>query len=83
MMTKEEYEQWKHHPLTQQFHQFLKDYRQSLMEQWATGQFSMSETGRNTEMVARAQCLHDLAEMDAEAISQFYSKGVVEDGDHN
>lgn len=78
-MTRDEYEQWKHHPLTEKFHQFLRDYRQQLMERWAMGEFSLAETGpyltRNTEMVARVQCLHEIAEMDSEAISKWYSKG--------
>lgn len=86
-MTKDEYEQWKHHPLTEKFHQFLRDYRQQLMERWAMGEFSLPGADayltRNTEMVARAQCLRDIAEMDAGAISQFYSSGGSDEASHN
>lgn len=78
-MTKDEYEQWKHHPLTEKFHQFLCDYRQGLMNRWAEGEFSLPDLQaaavKNLEAMAKCQCYKDLVELDADFISQWYSKG--------
>ena len=83
MMTKEDYEQWKHHPLTEAFHQFLRDRRASIMEQWAEGRFCLQEPMAaaltNQDASTRCQVLNELVELDSDFISQFYSKGGGED----
>jgi hypothetical protein len=86
-MDKAEYEEWKHHPLTKQFHQFLLDYRKKLMEDWAEGSFSNPDLTagalRNSEAVARCQVYKDLVELDAGYISEFYSKGTANEQYHH
>ena len=67
-MTKEDYQEWKAHPLTQQFHQYLKDYRADLMERWARGMFSQM----NLEAVTRCQMADELSTLDDDSISNFY-----------
>jgi hypothetical protein len=51
------------------FHQFLRDYRLSLMEQWAAGALRDKE-----EMLAMGRChlALDLVELSDEFISEFY-----------
>ena len=73
-MTKEEYEQWLHNPLTKMFHQYLIDYRQVLMERWANGQIPEDGTNGNAYMIGQAQCLHDLVGLEPEEISAFYKE---------
>ena len=75
-MNKEDYIEWKGLPLTKSFHKFLLDYRQSLMEAWADGQFSLQAMEasllKNTEAMAKCQCYHDLANLEADFIENFY-----------
>lgn len=83
MMTRDEYEVWKHHPLTEKFHQFLRDYRVDLMSRWAEGEFSTPDLQasaiKSVEAMAKCQCYRDLAELETDFISQWYSgKGVVD-----
>jgi hypothetical protein len=78
MMTAEQYLQWKEHPLTQLFHQFLRDKRMELMEQWAGG-VHCTPTAEGTAVLnaaalARAQCLQELADLEDGYISEFYRK---------
>ena len=79
MMTKEDYESWKHNPLTEEFHQFLRDRRDSIMEQWAKGSFClmdpMAAALTNQDASTRCQVLNELVELESDFISQFYSKG--------
>lgn len=67
-MSKEEYQEWAAHPLTQQFHQFLKDYRQYLMERWAKGQTQ----DQQAQEMAKCQLADTLLNMDDDAIYEFY-----------
>jgi hypothetical protein len=77
-MDKEEYLEWANHPLTKKFHQFLKDYRQYLMEGWAEGSYnhqSMEVVAmRNSEAVGKALMLETLVKLDDRAISEFYKE---------
>jgi len=72
-MSKEEYQQWKDHPLTQRFHQYLKDYRQALMEKWAQG--ALAPTSPEALMaVARCQMADEIATLEDDSIADFYRK---------
>ena len=75
-MDKEQYQEWKSHPLTKKFHQFLRDKRQSLMEEWAEGLYQNQslEQGAllNSAAMGQAQCLLDLAELEDDFIGNFY-----------
>ena len=68
-MTKEEYLEWKHHPLTKQFHQYLKDYRQQLAEKWAKGVLCDP-----THYQVRCKMAQELVDMHEGAISEFYGR---------
>jgi hypothetical protein len=70
MMNSEEYQQWASDPLTVKFHQFLRDYRQGLMETWATGNY-VSDT-HNAQQIGRAMMLMALCDLADDAISEFY-----------
>lgn len=75
-MTKEEYEEWRHNPLTIKFHQFLRDKRLELLEGWAEGVYDLPSTEQsireNSAAMARAQCLLELAELPDDYVSGFY-----------
>ena len=70
-MSKEEYQQWKDHPLTQQFHQYLRDYRQTLMEKWAQGGYQPTSP-ESLMAVARCQMADEIATLDDDWIAEFY-----------
>lgn len=69
MMNREQYEQWRNDPLTVLFHQYLRDYRQSLMERWAAGALKEPES---TMAMAMCQMALDIVTLDDDSISQFY-----------
>lgn len=68
MMTVDEYQRWKDDPLTVKFHQFLRDYRLSLMERWAVGAL------KDEELLAMGRCqlAQDLVELSDDFVSEFY-----------
>ena len=70
MMTKDQAQEWRQHPLTQKYHQFLLDHRAALMEAWAQGSMGQSE-----QMAAQAKCqlLDALVTMDDDWIANFYA----------
>lgn len=68
-MNTEQYQLWKDHPQTKQFHQYLVDYRAQLMERWAKGAL----TGDDSLMaIARAQMSDEIVNLDDDSISEFY-----------
>lgn len=69
-MNSEDYKEWKNHRLTKLFHQYLADYRMSLMEQWARGGL---EGDNNLMALAKLQLAEDLIHMEDGAISNFYN----------
>lgn len=70
MMTKDQYEEWAAHPLTKQFHQYLTDYRQHLMDRWAQGQLASPQD--QMMAVARCQMADEITTLDDDSISEFY-----------
>lgn len=70
MITKDEYQLWKDHPTTVKFHQYLIDYRDQLMNKWASGGFD--ETN-NLMAIARAQQADEIVNLEDDAILEFYN----------
>lgn len=68
-MTQEEYQEWKAHPLTKKFHQFLADSRQSMMEQWGRGALTPQESVTYSE---RCQMVAEILALPDDYISEFY-----------
>ena len=68
-MTREEYQQWAEHPQTKQFHQFLLDYRNVVMEKWANGRLNGDAAMAER---ASAQFAFMLVNIADDAISEFY-----------
>jgi hypothetical protein len=73
-MTKEQFQEWEAIPLTKQFQQFLKDYRAYLMDRWAKG---LTQDSQAQEM-AKCQLLEQLANLDDDAIYEFYKENQKE-----
>jgi len=72
-MSAEDYQQWKDHPLTQKFHQYLRDYRQTLMEKWARGELNPASP-EAMMAVARCQMADEIATLEDDSIAEFYRK---------
>jgi len=70
-MDKEKFLSWKDHPQTVEFFEYLKDYRNDLMERWAQGSLRDAD---NTMAIARAQMADEIVNLEADAISQFYQQ---------
>lgn len=68
-MDADKYQLWKEHPQTKEFHQFLMDYRETVMEKWANGalngELALSER-------AAAQFAFLLVNLSDDAISTWY-----------
>lgn len=74
MIDSDQFRTWREHPQTVAFFQFLRDYRQSRMEMWARG----AAGEHQAQEMAKCQLLHDLINLDDDAVSEFYrqqSKG--------
>lgn len=77
MMSVDEYQRWKDDPLTVQFHQFLRDYRASLMERWAIG--ALPDEKESMLAMGRCQLSSDLVDLDDDFISSFYRQPTKEE----
>jgi hypothetical protein len=75
MMNVDEYQRWRDDPLTVKYHQFLRDYRLSLMEKWAVGAL------KDEELLAMGRCqmAADLTELDDDFIASFYRQSPKEE----
>ena len=73
-LTKEEYQDWAAHPLTQKFHQYLTDYREALKEKWARGEFH-PQSPESVEAISRCQMAQELTSLDDDSIANFYNQG--------
>ena len=78
-MSKEEYQQWKDHPLTKQFHQYLRDYRQTLMAKWAAGGYHPNNP-ESLMAVARCQMADEIVTLDDDWIAEFYRNNQIKEG---
>lgn len=57
-VTKEEWEDWKAHPVTLVLEAYLKARRQALMEQWAAGQFQ--NESKDVTQIANQNALSEI-----------------------
>lgn len=73
-MNEEDYQKWAAHPQTVQFFRYLTDYRTDLMERWAQGLLSGDE---NIAAIARAQMADEIANLEDDAIQEFYKNRKV------
>lgn len=71
-MNVEQFQQWKDDPLTLLFMQYLRDYRQDLMERWAQG--SIVEPSEQLMAIARCQVAEEITTLDDNSVSEFYRK---------
>lgn len=75
-MTREEYNEWRHHPVSKVFLQFLRDKKafltNAMMEQWLDGRESFAQS----EQTVRGQIIElgEIADMPFEHISEFYKQ---------
>lgn len=70
-MDKDKFDMWINNPQTQEFFQYLRDYRQAVMERWASGRLQGDE---NFLAMARAQQADEIVNLNAEAINEFYQR---------
>ena len=59
---------WKSHPLTQEYHQYLKDRRSALMELWGRGQQMGPEWQREASLMGA------LVNLSSDDVAQFYEE---------
>jgi len=71
MLDKERYQQWILDERTQDFFQYLRDYRMEMMERWARGGLIGND---NLLAIARAQMADEIVNLDDDSISEFYRK---------
>lgn len=69
-LTADQFQAWKAQPATRRVLQYLRDYRESLKEEWAEGRVKPEAL---EECQAKCQVLKDLAELDFSTIEQFYT----------
>ena len=76
MISREEYQEWRHHPVSKVFLQFLKDKQEFLkaaaLDQWVNG----SESFANCNSTIRGQVIElgEIAELPFEAMDAFYKE---------
>ena len=75
-ITKEEYQSWRHHPVTKVFLQYVRDFReqatQGALNDWLSGGRSFAEVSD----VVRGQIhlLRDIEELEFASIEEFYKE---------
>lgn len=82
-ISKADYQAWRHHPVTKEFLQYLRDYRSSLhnelLERWEAGTL-VGDSLIEQEIRGRSLILKEIGELEFEAMEQFYGSEVTEDG---
>lgn len=72
----EDFQQWRHHPVSKVVLQFLRDYRESmhreLLERWTAGSLVLAD---ESEMRGRSATLQEFAELQFESMLNFYKEG--------
>lgn len=72
-IAEQDYQTWRHHPVTKVFIEYLRDYRQDLIEaatvQWLDGQLQIATAD---ELRGRALAIDDIAELPFAAMIAFY-----------
>jgi hypothetical protein len=75
-VTREEYNEWRHHPVSKVFLQFLRDKKEfltkAMMDQWLDGNEAFDRAGQTV----RGQIIElgEIADMPFEQISEFYKQ---------
>lgn len=74
-IAQDDYAQWRAHPVTQWFRQYLRDFQSDLIEgvteRWLAGNLTLAD---EHEMKGRALCLRELADLPFKSISLFYAQ---------
>lgn len=82
-LSKEAYLQWKHHPVTKAFHQFLRDFRLRLLDQhsqrWQANELLAGDG--ETEARTRVNMYEEIVTLEPEHILQFYGINQPEETD--
>lgn len=74
--TKEMYDDWLQHPITQLYRQLLEEWQRAIKEQWAAGAFQKEqplETAvANAQALGELRQLKELSELDYEEFSKSF-----------
>jgi hypothetical protein len=80
-VTRHDYNNWKHHPVTKVFREFLQDYRGAMkarmIEQWEAGALKLSD---ELEARGRALAIREIIDLEFEHIATMYG---LEEGTSN
>lgn len=72
----EDFQQWRHHPVSKVVLQFLRDYREAmhreLLERWTANSLTLAD---EHEMRGRSNTLQEFAEIQFESMLNFYKEG--------
>lgn len=81
-ITISEFAAWKHHPVTVEFMQYLKDVRLSLQDDLVEGHFTRGSTDETAQLTAdaigRCKLLRDLSAIEYTDILKFYDIDIEE-----
>lgn len=73
-ITEAEWEEWKLHPVTKRFHQFLLYQLAELQKQWVEGNFTSDTSDAtaqiNARSIGKAQNLVDIIELSSEILNE-------------
>lgn len=73
-ITEAEWEEWKLHPVTKRFQQFLKEQLEELQQQWVEGNFTSDTSDAtaqiNARSIGKAQNLVDIIELSSEILNE-------------
>ena len=73
-ITEAEWEEWKLHPVTKRFRQFLKGQLEELQQQWVEGNFTSDTSDAtaqiNARSIGKAQNLVDIIELSSEILNE-------------
>jgi hypothetical protein len=73
-LTKDDFQAWRGHPVTEAVDHYLRDFAAHIREQWANGE------NWTDEARVQLQNLEDLADLDLESIETFYDMREGRDG---
>lgn len=80
-VTRQDYNNWKHHPVTKVFREFLNDYRGAvkarMIEQWEAGALKLTE---EQEARGRLMAIREIIDLEFEHIAGMYG---LEEGTSN
>lgn len=82
-VTRQDYNNWKHHPVTKVFREFLQDYRGAMkariVEQWEAGALKLTD---ELEARGRALAIREIIDLEFDHIAGMYGiEGVTSNDD--